>query len=359
MPFGTDLLDEDEQTNPVAEFIRTRLAAQAAQGAASGNPGFDPQQAAKMKLAAGLSEDAARIGHAISGASTKFDPSSFQQQQASLDKDLTASRLADRDNQKTTGNAVKDFMLAKYKAKEAGDLEKTREKARYEDRARDRDARLDMAKMATDARRDNNDNLTRFRDDQATEKMDFRAHQTTLNKLRSDKTLADSANRAQNVANALSNADALGKVTAQDFHDLQQLLVSNMGMNGGGSAHERADRYASTLGVKGSELLQFITGTPQDVGKDNPLFDRFKELGGLEVGNFRNRMGVRLKAITSGNDSMYKRRPDLQQDLEDAMAAQYGQIPGGDKEKPPASPFKNLGGKQYRKVQGGWEEVTQ
>jgi hypothetical protein len=179
---------------------------------------------------------------------------------------------------------------------------------------------------SSQARKQNAQLMASFRDTNLQDKQDFRAHQAVLAKLKGDKTLTETANRSNNVANALRNAEATGKITAQDFHDLQQLLIANMGMTGGASAAERMQRQADTLGVKASELQQFLTGNPQDVGKGNPLFDRFKHLGSMEVKNFRKRAEDRVKALTAGNEGMYRRNTENAEGLKAVTDQMLGQM---------------------------------
>lgn len=168
-----------------------------------------------------------------------------------------------------------------------------------------------------------------FRDQQLQERNDFRAHQQVLNKVKSDKTLNDSVIKAQNLTNAISNVEKTGVITPQDMADMQALAVANMGVGGQSSASERAERYAKTMGIKASEALQFLTGQPQSIGMNNPLFNRYKEIMRLETENFKDRAAKRIDALTSGNKSVYKRNPELASDLDEIKQNITGQLPGG------------------------------
>jgi hypothetical protein len=84
---------------------------------------------------------------------------------------------------------------------------------------------------------------------------------------------------------------------------------------------------AKTIGIKAADALQFLTGKPQDIGKDNPMFQRVKQMMALEVGNFRERGQKLVDKLKAGNASVYKRNPQLLNDLDELTTATMGTLP--------------------------------
>jgi hypothetical protein len=66
------------------------------------------------------------------------------------------------------------------------------------------------------------------------------------------------------------------------------------------------------------------------VAKVYKLIGHFKVLVRLEQGNIKNQVNSRIGALTSGNGSMYERRPDLKEDLMSAVDAQKAQYGSGE-----------------------------
>ncbi len=174
--------------------------------------------------------------------------------------------------------------------------------------------------------RTNKSNAMNFRDIQLKEKNDFRAHQSNVNKVKQDKILTDAAVKSTNLDNIITNVEKTGKITTNDMADIQSIAIDSMGMKGQSSAAERAERYAKTLGMKASEVLQFLTGTPQDIGKNNPLYQRYKDIMAMEIQNYRDRATKRIDFITAGNKSVYKRQPELLGDIDDLKSQFFSQL---------------------------------
>lgn len=211
-----------------------------------------------------------------------------------------------------------------------------------------------------------NQNLS-VRDDQFGERMAQKAHQAAVGRIKGDKTLNDSVTKATNLENAVSNIENTGKITAQDMADMQSLAVANMGVGGGSSAHERADRYAKSMGINSANALQFLTGKPVDIGKDNPLFQRYKQIMQSETENFKQRAAKRIDALSAGNESIYQKNPDLKSDLNGLKTQMLGQLPEDKKTVvggvPQVGFIEEHDGKKY-KFKGGdpgqkaaWEEI--
>ena len=211
-----------------------------------------------------------------------------------------------------------------------------------------------------------------FRDDQLDKRQDFQAHKSTVNAMMTDKTVNDAVTRAQNMANVINNVEKTGVITPQDMHDIQSIAIMNMGVQSGGGVHERAKRYAETLGLKSAEVEQFLTGKMKDIGQDNPLYQRYKEIMNLEAQNFKDRVAKRLDSHALKFGSVYARNPEYSDDLNRTKQSIMDQMPAFN--NPSAEPQgggggmissahagapdkKLINGATYIKVNGGWKKA--
>lgn len=161
-----------------------------------------------------------------------------------------------------------------------------------------------------------------------------------LQQARGDKDISTAVTSANRLQNTLNNLSQKSVVSPQDLNELQQLTVAVQGLNGRSGIAERQERYAHSLGLKATELQQFLSGQMTDVGKQNDILMKMKELARLEVGNFTNNLANRFKYKTAGLGSVLSRHPEYQQDLEDLKGAAGSQVVGSaeqDKDRNPAS----------------------
>lgn len=156
---------------------------------------------------------------------------------------------------------------------------------------------------------------------------DMIVHRDIINKAKTDKVLVQRLTQAQNLDNALV-AFERGVATPQQFEELQQAVRANMGIKGTSGVQEREATKLRSMGQVGASLLQFVTGSPQDVNKFiNPaMIEHVKSLVDIERKNIRKQADQRLRAVTAGQGNMYIRRPDLKADLEEAISAQSSQF---------------------------------
>jgi hypothetical protein len=165
------------------------------------------------------------------------------------------------------------------------------------------------------------------RDDQLKTRLDTGQHTKNMEDMGKDKSVQDAVAKAQNLTNVINNVEQTGKITPQDVHDIQQISTQNMGLGSAGGVHERAARYASSLGLKAAEVEQFLSGNFQDIGQDNPLYSRYKDLMQMEVQNFKDRIGSKLDTYPAKYGTMYKEHPDWAGDIDATKQKILGQIP--------------------------------
>lgn len=143
-----------------------------------------------------------------------------------------------------------------------------------------------------------------------------------------DKIFQDNLNRSNQVSRALGNLEIGGKIMPQDLMDLEALTISNSGANAGNSTgHEREKRFATSLGLTLSEYLQFLSGKPIDIGKENQILQRFQELAKREVNNFRDSAKKRITTLGSGHAAGLKKYPDIANDVEELQNNMIAELP--------------------------------
>lgn len=152
------------------------------------------------------------------------------------------------------------------------------------------------------------------------DRLDNTNHQQLLRAVKKDDILGSLQTTSQNLQNALTNLDRSGEITPQAFQDLQQVVATNAGVKGPGGVGERQDRYMNSIGLKGDNLKQFLTGNPSDLGQDNKMVNYFKQLANFELQNKAQQVQERLDKLTAGNESMYERRPDLKSGLDSIIS---------------------------------------
>jgi hypothetical protein len=152
------------------------------------------------------------------------------------------------------------------------------------------------------------------------ERIDISRHNSILNRLNS-KDINDQLKQIRNLSNAKAQILGGTKVTPQQLHELQQAVRSNLGIKGTGGVDERAATYFKNLGLKIAEVNQFFTAEPSDVNNfgNTEVLKHLMALVDKEIESVQS--GVKKTALkaSAGAESMYKKRPDLQSDLDSAI----------------------------------------
>lgn len=154
----------------------------------------------------------------------------------------------------------------------------------------------------------------------------------------------------QNLDNATNNWKQ-GKQTSQDMHDLQAVVIGNMGIRGSSTGEERAKRLAGSAGISLTEATQYLTGDPESVMQTSPkLAEYVLHQAGLEMQNKRSQVDQALDVGTKKISPLIKANPQYMQsvvDTREAFRKQFtprpdaaGATAGG------AGPTANIGGHQ-------------
>lgn len=167
-----------------------------------------------------------------------------------------------------------------------------------------------------------------FRDEQLFK----RFHDRLLTKLDNNKPLQDQLKSITVLRNATAlteKAIAEGKaVTGQQFADLQQSVLRNLGISGIQTYAERHQKELGSLGINADKLIQFWTGKPQDIGKDNPLYKHVQDMARWQSGNLANQYEEQIRAVMEGHESDYDEHPRLRADLDKKVARMIGMARG-------------------------------
>lgn len=183
------------------------------------------------------------------------------------------------------------------------------------------------AQMASERSQDRADRMDEKRTDEQN-KRDQYIWNRGLQQARGDKDISTAVTAANRLQNTLNNLQEKSVVSPQDLRELQQLTVAVQGLNGRSGVHEREDRYANSLGLKSTDMEQFLTGQMTDVGKQNDILAKMKELARLEVGNFNGNLANRFAYKTAGMGDILKRHPEYSADLDQLKNAAMGQVVG-------------------------------
>lgn len=145
-----------------------------------------------------------------------------------------------------------------------------------------------------------------FRDHQLAE----REHSKLMGRIDRDPTLKQQLGAISNVRNATAlteNAVNEGKpITKQQFADLQQTVLRNLGISGVQSFNERHAKELNSLGINADAAIQFLSGTPQDIGKDNPLYKHVKDMARWQSGSLEKQYQEQVANLTAGNEWIYE-----------------------------------------------------
>lgn len=156
--------------------------------------------------------------------------------------------------------------------------------------------------------------------DLQTDRIDNAKHMRTLNAIRGDTNLKGTMQQYNNLSNALNNFLAMPNKTPQAIDEMQQTVRANLGIKGGSGVGERERDYFNSLGLNGARIGQFLTGKPANM-ENNAFANHMVDLAKAEMENIKKQRENRLSQVTAGNESMYKRRGDLYQDLMSATEA--------------------------------------
>lgn len=147
-----------------------------------------------------------------------------------------------------------------------------------------------------------------------------RIHTGVLTKLANNSAAKTKLQAIQGIDNASSIIEDAPTVTPQIFHDYQQALVGAI-QRGNSGIGERAERYMKSAGIDEATIQQYVTGQPVSIpkGKENALYKATQGFAKSERGNIEKQYGQVLDSVSSGQEHIYNKHPELKKDLTTAL----------------------------------------
>jgi hypothetical protein len=180
---------------------------------------------------------------------------------------------------------------------------------------------LQRAQAAAAGRGQGREESYGFRDKQLAQ----RTHNQLMARLDRDPTLKAQFGQLRGMDNAaqlVTRAVEEGKpITRQQFEDFQQSVIANLGQKGVQAVGERNSKYFDSLGIRGDAALQLLTGVPQDIGKDHPLYQHVHDLARWETENVRSQIQDQIDGVTAGLGYIYDENPSLKNALDQKIKA--------------------------------------
>lgn len=133
-----------------------------------------------------------------------------------------------------------------------------------------------------------------------------RIHNDNLKQL-DDKYAQNLLTTYNNLANAKSNFE-VGGANANEFHELQQAVRSNLGIKGQSTGVERKDTYLRSLGINAAAMKQFLTSENTDIRSYSPeLVDAVMTMVNNEMDLKRKAVEEHIATKSAGQTAFYSR----------------------------------------------------
>lgn len=134
-----------------------------------------------------------------------------------------------------------------------------------------------------------------------------RAHGQLMQQLAGNKVLSQELSGYVTLSNSLSTLINAKHLNTQAIHDAQQAVRRGIQLGGGSQSgvDERAKTYIESLGFNADNLMQFLSGKPSDIEKDDDLVKTIKDFAQVEQHNLQNHYSRRIDALTGGYSWIY------------------------------------------------------
>jgi hypothetical protein len=151
-------------------------------------------------------------------------------------------------------------------------------------------------------------------------------HNRNLNAMDNDKNLQQLVTSAQNLQTAVNNFQQ-GGASAQEFHELQQAVRSNLGIKGAGGVGEREATYLHSLGMNAAGIKQFISGNVEDVRNYSPeMVNQVIGLANMELNNKKTFAKAQIEQKKAGHQTFYKGNQSRGSDYNNAADLKIKQL---------------------------------
>lgn len=178
-------------------------------------------------------------------------------------------------------------------------------------------------------------------------------HENAIKNVTENKNTQNLLSGYQSMQNALT--EFKNNPSPQSFHTLQNVARMNAGSNNRSGVSERADQYATDLGIKKDEAMQMITGNMSDVNLSSPqMVEAIKRVMDGELSlkqkQAAQQIGKNKKAqeILYNNSESQKYKPAFDSAVEDQYS-QFDLNPDGTpKSAPVVTPDQGIAAKVAR-----------
>lgn len=152
--------------------------------------------------------------------------------------------------------------------------------------------------------------MNRFlhQDSQLEDKQAFQAHKTILQKLDQNKGLQNQLAVTRGLEAAATSISTSKNITKEQVEDFQSGIIAALqaGRSGQGSMHERMARYFNSIGWDVKDGIQYLTGNPAEISKNDALLKHLKDLASIEARNSQAQSGEMINNLVSGYEHIYE-----------------------------------------------------
>ncbi len=175
------------------------------------------------------------------------------------------------------------------------------------------------------------------------ETLAFNKHKAAVSGVMDDKPTSNLLSGYQSINNALVNYQNSGGMPGE-LAQLQTMLRLNAGSGGTGVA-ERAEGYATDLGLSKAKVMQIMTGKIQDTELSSPaIVKAIKEIAQGELANKQTQAAQQIKKKSGAYHSIYANDPRAsvyRPDFDNTVRQQYAQFDLDDSGKPTGTSGSN------------------
>lgn len=153
------------------------------------------------------------------------------------------------------------------------------------------------------------------------EKAALRTHLQAMRAVNTQPVLKQQTIQLQNILNDLNILKNADKVTPSEFKRAQNGLRQNFGIKGTGGVDERKAQELRSAGIDVDSFVQYWTGLPQDIPKDDKLLRHIIDVSSIEADNVQSQLQSHLDALYNEAGWVYRdpRFSHLKKDMDNVI----------------------------------------
>lgn len=153
------------------------------------------------------------------------------------------------------------------------------------------------------------------------------AHQQLMQTLQKDVVSRQQLQGYNTLSNAMAMITNTNQLTPQQLSEAQRKIMQAMSLSGNGTTigDERAQMYLKDIGQDADRVIQYFSGKPVNIKKDDPIVQHIRNMAMIEQENLHNQRNNLIDAIIPGYSWIYEGQwPDLNRSLDAGVTAQKG-----------------------------------